>query len=79
MINKKIIAKEWLLILFSILIGHLFLAIIVVAISPLYSFDYFYQELKEYPWAFFIAALYFYLFVQIIRSVIWSIKIIIKK
>jgi len=80
MFNKKIVAKEWLLILITILFGHLFFATFVVIIDPKESFSSIYKEIGQDPFRFILfTAAIVYILIQLIRSIIWSIKVIVKK
>lgn len=84
MLNKKFIAKEWLLLLFSFLFGHFIFAIFVLIIDILVfhsgeNLKSIYSILLEDPKMFLIATLCSYAFIQIIYGTVWSVKQFIKK
>lgn len=84
MFNKKFIAKEWLLLLFSLLFGHFFLVIfiLIIDLSIIHSGESLksiYSTLPKNPEMLLVADLYFYIFIQVIRGTIWSIKQLLKK
>jgi hypothetical protein len=85
MTSKKFIAREWLVLFLSLALGHLIFGFLIILTDKnISSLKEFYDILLDDAniniiRILFTSFLFFYMPVQIIRSVIWAIKTLIKK
>ncbi len=74
--RKKLIAREWLLFICSLVFGFtLFPAFLSIITGG--KFSGFYKELFSDDWPFMVVFAFIpYLLIQIVRSIIWAVKIL---